>query len=163
MRTKRHAIAAAAALTLTVSGCGGMGQNETAGSLIGGAVGAVVGHQFGDGTGQIAATALGAIIGAMVGGHVGESLDADSKGQAKAAAQRALDSAEVGQPIQWHNPSNGGGAASGAIEITRLGRDANGRECREFVHMVKVDGREEQEYGTACRDAGGDWKLVQTI
>ena len=78
-----------AVLGTALSGCGGMGENETAGSILGGVAGAVVGNQFGSGDGKTAATALGAVIGAMVGGNVGRSLDATSRQRAGAAAEHA--------------------------------------------------------------------------
>ena len=149
-----------AALGTALSGCGGMGQNETAGSIIGGVTGAVVGNQFGSGDGKTAATALGAVIGAMVGGNVGRSLDATSRQRAGAAAEHALDTADVGESITWENPDNAGGPAYGSATVTRQGATSDGRTCREFQQTVIIGGREEQSYGTACRDDNGDWKIV---
>ena len=149
-----------AGLGAAASGCGGMGQNETAGSIIGGVAGAVVGNQFGSGDGKTAATALGAVIGAMVGGNVGRSLDATSRQRAGAAAERALETADVGESITWENPDNSGGPAYGSATVTRQGADGAGRTCREFQQTVIIGGREEQSYGTACRDENGDWKIV---
>ena len=149
-----------AGLGAATSGCGGMGENETAGSIIGGVAGAVVGNQFGSGDGKTAATALGAVIGAMVGGNVGRSLDATSRRQAGAAAERALDTADVGESITWENPDNSSGPAYGSATVTRQGADGSGRTCREFQQTVIIGGREEQSYGTACRDENGDWKIV---
>ena len=149
-----------AALGTALSGCGGMGENETAGSILGGVAGAVVGNQFGSGDGKTAATALGAVIGAMVGGNVGRSLDATSRQRAGAAAERALDTADVGESIIWDNPDNAGGPAHGSATVTRQGADTQGRTCREFQQTVIIGGREEQSYGTACRDENGDWKIV---
>ena len=37
-----------------------------------------------------------------------------------------------------------------------------GRTCREFQQTVIIGGREEQSYGTACRDGNGDWKIVSS-
>ena len=149
-----------AALGTALSGCGGMGQNETAGSIIGGVAGAVVGNQFGSGDGKTAATALGAVIGAMVGGNVGRSLDETSRQRAGAAAEHALETADVGESITWENPDNAGGPAHGSATVIRRGADSKGRTCREFQQTVMIGGREEQSYGTACRDDNGDWKIV---
>ena len=149
-----------AALGTALSGCGGMGENEAAGSILGGVAGAVVGNQFGKGDGKTAATALGAVIGAMVGGNIGRSLDATSRQRAGAATERALETADVGESITWENPSNEGGPAYGSATVTRQGADSEGRTCREFQQTVIIGGREEQSYGTACRDDNGDWKIV---
>ena len=163
MKTKTHkaAVLAVSALALTLAaGCGGMSRNEVGGSLIGGVAGAVVGNQFGKGSGKTAATALGAVIGATVGRNVGASLDETSKRRADTAAYSALSGAPVGQSITWENPGNAGGPASGTVQVVRDGRDGTGRTCREFQQTITVGGREEQSYGTACRDEAGDWKLV---
>ena len=149
-----------AALGTTLAGCGGMSENETAGTIIGGVAGAVVGNQFGKGSGKTAATALGAIIGATVGRNVGKSLDATSRQRAGAATEQALETADVGESITWENPTNEGGPAQGSATITRQGADSDGRTCREFQQTVIIGGREEQSYGTACRDENGDWKIV---
>ena len=151
-----------AVLGTAVSGCGGMGENETAGSILGGVAGAVVGNQFGKGSGKTAATALGAVVGAMVGGNIGRSLDATSRQRAGAAAEQALETASVGESITWENPDNSSGPAYGSATVTRQGADSEGRTCREFQQTVTIGGRQEQSYGTACRDANGDWKIVSS-
>jgi hypothetical protein len=33
-------------------------------------------------------------------------------------------------------------------------------ECREFQQMVIIGGREEEAYGTSCRQADGSWHLA---
>ena len=151
-----------AALGTTLSGCATMSENETAGTILGGVAGAVVGNQFGKGSGNTAATALGAVIGAAVGRNIGQSLDATSRQRAGAAAERALETADVGESITWENPSNEGGPAYGSATVTRQGADSEGRTCREFQQTVIIGGREEQSYGTACRDGNGDWKIVSS-
>ena len=47
-----------------LSGCAGMGEKETAGTVIGAGTGAVVGAQVGGGTGQVVAIAVGTLLGA---------------------------------------------------------------------------------------------------
>ena len=147
---------------LALSGCATMSENETAGTLIGGVTGAVVGNQFGKGSGRTAATALGAVIGATVGRNIGQSLDETSRQRAGAAAGQALETAAVGESITWENPDNEGGPAYGSATVTRQGADPEGRTCREFQQTVIIGGREEQSYGTACRDDNGDWQIVSS-
>ena len=152
----------AAGLLSAVSGCATMSENETAGTILGGVAGAVVGNQFGKGGGKTAATAIGAIIGATVGREVGHSLDQTSRQRAAAATHQALESAALGQGITWENPGNQGGAAYGEAVITRQGADGEGRTCREYQQTVTIGGQQVQSYGTACRDANGDWQIVST-
>ena len=161
MRTNAmHAITSALAAAALTSGCATMSESETAGTVLGGVAGAVVGNQFGKGSGRTAATALGAIIGATAGRNIGKSLDATSQARAGAAAEQALETADVGESITWENAANEGGPAHGAATVIRQGADSDGRTCREFQQTVTIGGRQEQSYGTACRDANGDWKLA---
>ena len=156
--TAMHAITSALAAVALTSGCATMSESATAGTVLGGVAGAVVGNQFGKGSGRTAATALGAIIGATAGRNIGKSLDETSQARAGAAAEQALETAAVGSPITWENPDNAEGPARGSATVTRQGTDTEGRTCREFQQTVTIGGREEQSYGTACRDANGDWK-----
>ena len=149
-------------LAMLLAGCGGMSQNETTGTLVGGAAGAVIGSQFGKGSGKNAATAIGAILGATVGREIGASLDETSRRRAGEATHRALETADVGAGITWDNPANTGAPAKGSIVITRQGADQQGRTCREFQQTVTIGGEEVQSYGTACRDDNDDWQLVSS-
>ena len=151
-----------AALGTALSGCGDMGDNEAAGTIIGGVAGAVVGNKFGRGSGKTAATALGAVIGSTVGRNIGRSLDENSRRRAGAATHQALETAAVGESITWENPDNSGGPAYGSATVTRQGADREGRTCREFQQTVTIGGRQEQSYGTACRDENGDWKIISS-
>ena len=147
-------------LAMLLAGCSGMSENETTGTLLGGAAGAVIGSQFGKGSGKNAATAIGAILGASIGREIGASLDETSRRRAGEAAHRALETADVGAGITWENPANAGAPARGATVITRQGADQQGRTCREFQQTVTIGGEEVQSYGTACRDGNGDWQLI---
>ena len=160
IRRRAIGMCAGFSLALLLAGCAGMSENEYAGTFLGGATGAVLGNQFGKGSGKTAATAIGAIIGASVGREIGASLDTTSRNRAALATQRALDTADVGTAITWDNPANTGAPAQGSTVITRQGADQKGRTCREFQQTVTIGGKEVQSYGTACRDANGDWELV---
>jgi len=144
-------------LALLLAGCNTMSPNEFSGTLIGGTAGAVIGNQFGKGSGNTAATALGAIIGANVGRDIGAALDETSR---RRVDQSTLTALNTGSQIDWENPQNAGGPASGRTTITRHGTHPDGRACREYVNTVIIGGREEQLYGRACRDANGDWEQV---
>ena len=160
MRRSAAGMCAGVSLAVLLAGCSGMSENETTGTLLGGAAGAVIGNQFGKGGGKTAATAIGAILGATVGREIGASLDETSRRRAGAATHRALETADVGTGITWENPANAGAPASGTTVITRQGADQKGRTCREFQQTVTIGGEEVRSYGTACRDGNGDWMLV---
>ncbi len=143
------------AMVLSLAAC--QSDNEVAGALLGGTTGAVIGNQFGKGDGNKAAIALGAIIGASVGQAIGASLDQTSRQRVGQSTREAL---ATNQAITWDNPQNAGGAARGVTRITREGRQADGRLCREYLNTVVIGGQQEQAYGTACRNADGSWELI---
>jgi len=136
---------------------GEFGANKaTAGTVLGAVGGGVAGAQFGHGSGKLAATAVGTLLGAFVGHEVGTSLDRADQLAAERAEHAAYD-APMGQAITWNNPDSG---HSGTITPVRDGRDGAGNYCREFQQNVVVDGKAEQEGGTACRKPDGSWQIM---
>jgi len=145
-------------LTLLFAGCSTMGPKEGAGTVIGGIGGAVIGAQFGGGTGQIVGTAVGAIAGAMIGQQIGKSLDKADQQEMQRTAQYSLENARVDETTTWRNPDSGN---SGSITPTKTYQSEGGQYCREYRQTVVIDGKEEQAYGTACRQPDGTWKIVK--
>ncbi len=147
-------VAFAAAL---LAGCTSMGgTKETVGTVGGAIAGGVIGSQFGGGTGKLVATGVGTLLGAFIGKEIGASLDrADLAHMGR--AQEAAYSAPVGETISWNNPESG---RRGTITTTRDGWNTANQYCREFQQTIYVDGRAEQAYGTACKQADGTWKVI---
>jgi surface antigen len=151
-------LASVLVLSLALAACSAdSGPKQTGGTVLGGIGGAVAGAQFGGGTGRLAATALGTLLGAFIGSEVGKSLDKADQQAAHQAETRAQ-TAPIGQQISWSNPDTG---HSGSVTPTRDGRDTNGNYCREYQTTVNIDGKSEQAFGTACRQADGSWKVVK--
>ena len=144
-------------ISLMLSGCAGIGPKQTMGGLGGAALGGLAGAQIGRGKGKLVATVLGTVLGGAIGGSIGQQLDADDQKAAGNATQTALENSLDGQAHTWKNPNNN---HSGQIRPTRT-YQRNGQPCREFCHTVWIGGRQEQVYGTACRDAAGDWRIVE--
>lgn len=71
------------------------------------------------------------------------------------AAQIAATTAPIGERIIWQE--NG---ASGSVVATREGTTSSGRYCREFQQDVSIGGRNEEAYGTACRNPDGSWEVI---
>lgn len=71
-------------------------------------------------------------------------------------AQIRATSAPIGQPIIWSD-----GSTSGAVTALREGHTPDGGYCREFQQTVTIGGKQEQAYGTACRQPDGAWKVVE--
>jgi surface antigen len=141
-----------------LSACAGMGEKETAGTVIGAGTGAIVGAQVGRGSGRVVAVAIGTLLGALLGGEVGRTMDRADQLAAERAYEQAQ-TAPIGQPITWDNPDNG---HYGSVTPVREGtHDQTGEYCREFQQTVTIGGRPENAYGVACRQPDGTWQIVQ--
>ncbi len=136
------------------SGCTTIEQNpKTAvGGLGGAAFGGLIAAAAGGGGAAIAGAVIG---GALLGGLVGNMLDQRDKRLQAEAAQRALESGRAGKPVAWTNPDSG---HSGTITPTQTYQSGSSY-CREYQTTVTIDGKQEQGYGTACRQPDGSWKI----
>ena len=133
------------------------GPKQAGGTLIGAGLGGLAGSQIGHGTEQLVAVGAGTLLGALLGGEVGKSLDKSDQLYAERASHRALESGRSGQAVEWRNPDSGHG---GSTTPQPAYQTQNGQYCREFTQTVLIGGREEQAYGTACRQPDGTWKVV---
>lgn len=149
-------IVSLAAAVALVSACESTGPKQTFGTLGGAAVGGLIGSQFGKGAGGMAATGLGVLLGGLVGSEIGKSMDRTDQLYAQRASQQAY-AAPIGQQIVWNNPETGN---RGTYTAVNEGYDRGGNYCREFRQTINVGGRNEQGYGTACRQPDGSWKIT---
>jgi surface antigen len=148
-------LALVAVIGLGLTACQDAGTKQGVGSVLGGVGGAVAGAQFGSGKGQLAATAAGALLGALLGSEVGKSLDRADQAAMSQTTNRTLESAPTGQAASWRNPDSGN---SGTVTPTRTYQRSGGEYCREYTQTVRVGGKTEEAYGTACRQPDGTWK-----
>ncbi len=156
---KRGIVKGAAGLTLIVlllTGCATIEAHPktTVGAVGGGTLGGLIAAAAGGSPAAIAASMVGGIL---VGGLVGNLLDERDKKLAGEAAHRALETAPSGQSVAWKNPDSG---HSGTVTPTKTYQTANGTYCREYQTTVRIDGKDERAYGTACRQPDGSWKIV---
>jgi surface antigen len=136
---------------------GGIHKREV-GTGLGALGGAVIGSSFGKGNGRVVGGVIGALLGAGLGSSIGASLDQVDLTYNNRAAQDAFEHARSGNPVTWHNPDSGN---SGSVTINRTYEDrSSGEYCREYTQKIKVGGRTETGYGTACRQEDGDWEIV---
>jgi surface antigen len=141
------------ALAILVAGCATQSSREQGGMLIGGALGGVLGHQVGGGTGRTVATIVGAVAGAMVGGAIGRSMDDTDR----LKTAQVLEGVRTGVPTEWRNPDTGN-----QYEVTPTRTyESEGAPCREYTVDAMIGGKQEQIYGTACRQPDGSWKEVK--
>lgn len=155
MRTK--AIAAALLFPLGLAACAdGSGQKADAGTVVGAVAGGLVGSTFGRGGGRVAATAIGAVAGGIIGHEIGRSMDRQDRILAQRAEFDALERGPAGRPVRWRNADNGryGDVIPG--EPYRRGN----LDCREYEHVIYIDGRPRTMRGTACRNGDGTWGPV---
>lgn len=146
-------------LAMALGGCAStMGPKESGGTLIGGATGAVLGAQVGHGTGRLVGVAVGTLAGALIGQEIGKSLDRADRIEMERTAQYSLEHSRTDETRTWRNPDSGN---AGSITPRRTYRTAEGQHCREYQQTVIIGGREQEAYGTACRQPDGSWKIVK--
>jgi surface antigen len=82
-------------------------------------------------------------------------LDERDKRMAAESQNRALETTPAGQSVAWNNPDSG---HSGSVTPIRT-YQSGGTYCREYQQTVTIGGKQEQSYGTACRQPDGSWKV----
>ena len=136
------------------TGCVGSGPKAQGGGLIGAAGGGLLAAAAGGGAAAVIGSML---LGGLAGSAIGDSLDQRDREIAALAAQRSLESARANTTTDWSNPDSGN---SGSITPTRTFQNAGGQYCREYQQEVTVGGKREQLFGTACREADGNWRTI---
>jgi surface antigen len=86
-----------------------------------------------------------------------DSLDVPEQEAMTDTLQYALEYNASRQASEWVNPDTG---RAGGVAPVKTFEDAQGRPCREFITTILIGGREEQGYGTACRQPDGTWEIV---
>lgn len=146
---------------ISLSGCasGSYSERQTVGAMTGAALGGLLGSQFGGrgGDDKLATTAAGVFIGTLIGSEIGRSMDDVDRMKAY-QANTAAHTAPIGEKIIWSNPQS---SHSGSVTPTRDGYSESGNYCREFYQTVNIAGKTEEAYGVACRQADGNWRIVQ--
>jgi surface antigen len=126
--------------------------HEAAGTLVGGIAGGLLGSQVGGGSGKVLATVGGAIVGAVVGNSIGHHMD--DVDQMKLT--QTLERGQSGKTTTWTNPDE---QVTYSVTPKRATLSNNGQPCREYTLHAIIGGKPKEVYGTACRDAAGDWKI----
>ncbi len=134
----------------------GMSKSDV-GTGLGAVGGAVIGSSFGKGNGRVVGGVIGGLLGAGIGHSIGASLDRADMQYYDQAQYSALESGQPGQSLPWNNPQTGN---SGSFTPKGYYQNTNGQYCREFSQSINVGGRNEQAYGTACRQQDGTWQIV---
>jgi surface antigen len=157
---KKFTMAVVAVSMLALTACqtfDGVGTKQGVGALGGAVAGGVLGSQIGGGKGQMWATGAGAVLGALLGSEVGKSLD-NADQAAMSNANVKANSVPLGQTVAWNNPQTGN---SGTVTPIRDGSTSSGAYCREYQQTITVAGKTEKAFGTACKGADGQWRIVE--
>lgn len=128
---------------------------QNIGTLAGAAGGAWVGSNVGKGKGNIVGIAAGTLLGAALGNSIGASLDRADMNYYHQTSQNTLENLPTGKTGSWQNPDNG---HSGTITPVKT-YESSGTYCREYRQTVNVGGKQQEAYGTACRQPDGSWKI----
>ena len=129
------------------------GEKTGIGAALGAAGGGLIGAAADGGTTGILA---GVLLGGLAGGAIGNGLEQEDRRLAQENSQLALERMRSGQTVTWQNPDSGN---SGTITPTRTFQTSDGTFCREYQQTISVGGREENGFGTACRQPDGTWRL----
>jgi surface antigen len=122
------------------------------GAAVGGAAGGLIASEVADGKQRAKAIAGGALLGILIGGSIGNAMDQlDER-----CVGQVLEHAGSEQSVRWRNPDSGA-----AVQVTpRRTWEEEGRYCREYTTTVRIDGKPQQAWGTACRQPDGSWQRV---
>lgn len=120
------------------------------GAAVGGAAGGLIASEVAHGKHRPEAIAGGALLGILLGGSIGNAIDqVDER-----CVGQVLEHAGSDQSVNWRNPDTGA-----SYQVTpRRTWEEEGRYCREYTTTVRIDGRPQQAWGTACRQPDGSWE-----
>ena len=83
-------------------------------------------------------------------------MTAKDSAEANSAQFYALQFGRPGAPRQW----SGDKGSTGTVGVGPYVR-VNNLDCRDFTHTVKIGGTDYVKKGTACRENGNNWTVVQ--
>ncbi|MBF0605782.1 MAG: glycine zipper 2TM domain-containing protein [Nitrospirae bacterium] len=131
-----------------ISGCESKAQSGAGlGALGGGLIGSLAGPSKNK--------EQNALIGAAVGGLLGYAIGNEMDKADRAQINTALETGRSNQVREWTNPDTGRSYAVTPMQSKRV----NGRDCRDVLVDVIVDGRHDTATHTACRNNDGTWEM----
>lgn len=132
-------------------------RKQDVGTIAGAVGGAFLGANVGKGHGRTLGIAAGTILGGMLGNEIGASLDRADIAYYNKTQQNALELVSDNVPSRWVNPDSGN---SGVVTPVKTYKTPAGNYCREFTQTIQIGNKQEEGYGTACRQPDGSWKIV---
>ncbi len=126
---------------------------EKIGTIVGAAAGAVIGSKVVDKKDQAIGAVAGTLIGLIIGKTIGRVIDKRDRH----CAGQALEFAENGQSVAWHNPNTNINYQVTPINFYQSG----GLDCRLFTTQAKLgNGRISSYESDACLHDDGVWRTL---
>lgn len=146
--------------SLTATSATFAGDATILGTGIGAAIGGLFGSQIGHGTGQMAATGAGVAVGGLIGNDIGHQIDAERSAVYSSAGPNGYAVYSDPSPIVYAPYAPNYVAPPAPPPPTYVDPQA-GTYCREYSQEIRIDGRLQESYGTACLQPDGSWRIVQ--
>lgn len=131
----------------------GIGKSTQTGVLGGATFGGIVAALAGANPAWIAASV---VLGGVTGGVIGNYLGKDEAQKHAETNLRALDTLGQGQSSSWTDNKSGN---SGSTTVNGVTTKADGAVCKAFTETIRTSARTVTESATACKAAGGAWKV----
>ncbi|QGZ36817.1 RT0821/Lpp0805 family surface protein [Stappia indica] len=93
------------------------------------------------------------VLADLLRSEAGQGLEVSDRRAAATALRGALGTNRTGETVQWQNRSSG---TSGRV-VTGPSYQVNNILCRDYTHVVTVEGVERSMRGAACRSGEGGW------
>ena len=133
-------------------------ENDLFGTGIGAALGGLLGSQIAHGDARLVTTAAGVFFGGMIGNNLSQSdYERPHPRQAYYAPPVEPYSYRTTYVPTYVAPPDYPPAPT---PVTYVDED-NGGYCREYSQQVRVGGRIQESYGTACLQPDGSWKITR--
>jgi surface antigen len=97
-----------------------------------------------------------AVFGARQGEQIGAKLDDAARRHVFINQNKALEFSVSNKPLAWQNVN---GAVIGEVTVKPVVTQVQST-CREYEHIIKIDGKSNLLKGKACRNNDGSWKHV---
>jgi surface antigen len=140
------------------------GEDQFLGTLMGGAVGGLVGSQFGHGPGRVATTAAGVFVGGLAGNSIGASMDRADSYYSRPAYGGYAPGTSYAEPAYYatnYVPNYVAPEAPPPDPPAAYYDASVGSYCREYTQEIRIDGRVQESYGTACLQPDGTWRVAR--
>lgn len=102
------------------------------------------------------ASLIASLDGGLIGRTNTPSITARDKSIALQSEYRALEYTAPAQPVYWQSEN---GRLSGSVIPSQPYR-VGSQDCRQYAHLITVNGTTLEQNGTACRNQDGSWSLL---